>query len=164
MCVNQHLRRAHAAIQQASRTVKEIVKRKTTPDPSCITGLTPACVRQLYNIPANYTPPANSGSFIGFGSFLNESAQESDLLLFEKRYGFPNQTFDVVTINNGVNNQSEPTGIYGDVGEANLDIQNIIGVAHGLPVREVSLPRSEYAAKPADMIIVHYWRLSTVQT
>jgi len=67
----------------------------------------------------------------------------------------PNQTFDVVTINNGVNNQSEPTGIYGDVGEANLDIQNIIGVAHGLPVREVSsesLQAHNRAAQPADDI------------
>jgi tripeptidyl-peptidase-1 len=64
-------------------------------DAACTTGLTPACVRQLYNIPANYTPYGNAGASIGFGSFLNESAQESDLLLFENRYGCKSTRSDV---------------------------------------------------------------------
>jgi len=124
--------KAHGVI--GSRTVDNAVsKRQNAVDPSCTVGLTPACVRQLYNIPANYKPDLKAGALIGFGSFLNQSSQESDLLLFEQKYGFKNQTFSVQTIAGGVNDQDEATA---QIGEANLDAQNIVGVAHGIPLIE----------------------------
>ena len=55
------------------------------------------------------------------------------MLLFEQRYGFKNQTFAVELINGGVNDQNATTA---SDGEANLDAQNIIGIAHGLEITE----------------------------
>lgn len=101
-------------------------------DANCTIGLTPHCVKQLYNIPLDYKPFNTAGASIAFGSFLGQSAQESDLLLFDQRFGFPNQTFPVITINGGVNVQNSSASI----GEANLDVQNIAAVAQPLPIRE----------------------------
>ncbi|TIA76390.1 subtilisin-like protein [Aureobasidium pullulans] len=93
--------------------------------------LGPDCWKQVYNV--TYVPDASSGSRIGFGSFLNESAIEADLFLYEQKYGIPKQSFNVTLINGGVNHQ-EPE--YTTIGEANLDAQNIFGLAHPLPVTE----------------------------
>ncbi|RAH64772.1 S53 family peptidase [Aspergillus aculeatinus CBS 121060] len=90
--------------------------------------ITPTLLKQQYNI--DYTPKASSGSRIGFGSFLGESALYSDLDLFTERFGIPQQNFTVELINGGVNNQEE------DGGEADLDVQNIVGLSHPLPVVE----------------------------
>lgn len=51
-----------------------------------------------------------------FGRFLGQSAQESDLALFDTRYGFKNQSFAVQLINGGVNVQNSSASD----GEANL--------------------------------------------
>lgn len=98
----------------------------------CQSTLTPNCLRQLYNI-GNYTPSAESGSRVGFGSFLNNSAIYTDLELYEQYFGQLSQNFTKVFINNPINNQ-DPTPPLD--AEANLDIQNIIGIAHPLPVTE----------------------------
>ena len=98
----------------------------------CQSTLTPKCVRQLYDI-GNYTPSAESGSQIGFGSFLNHSAIYTDLELYEQYFGQSSQIFTKVFINNPINNQ-DPTPPLD--AEANLDIQNIMGIAHPLPVTE----------------------------
>ncbi|CAN8104469.1 unnamed protein product [Discula destructiva] len=107
-----------------------------TVDPACASILTPACVKALYNV-GNYTPSATSGASIGFGSFLNESAIFADLFQFEATYGIPMQNFSTESIDNGTLSQdtSDP---YIDSGEANLDVQNIVGVSHPLPVVEFS--------------------------
>ena len=97
-------------------------------DPSCSTLITPKCLKEIYNI--NYTPDAKSGSRIGFGSFLNQTARYEDLARFEKEQGIPAQNFTTVLINGGVNNQT----ISGDHGEADLDVENIVGIAHPLPI------------------------------
>ncbi len=97
-------------------------------DASCDTLITPQCLKQLYNI--NYTPDPKSGSRIAFGSFLNQSARTQDLQQFETTYKIPQQGFSVELINGGTNDQS----ISNNHGEANLDIQYIIGVSHPLPV------------------------------
>lgn len=107
-------------------------KTKRAVDASCSTYITPNCLKELYNI-GTYTPLANSGSKIGFGSFLNQSALYSDLSDYETYYGIPQQSFDVTLINGGVNDQSEATA---QVGEADLDVENIVGVSHPLPVTE----------------------------
>ncbi|KAL1296490.1 hypothetical protein AAFC00_000003 [Neodothiora populina] len=93
--------------------------------------LAPDCWKKVYNI--TYVPDASTGSRIGFGSFLNEAASQNDLLLFEQRYGIPTQNFSVELINGGIDNQ-DPN--YSLVGEANLDVQNMVGLGHPLPVTE----------------------------
>ena len=98
---------------------------------SCATAITPQCVRELYNT-VGYVPDPKSGSRIGFGSFLNESSRYSDLAQYEQYFGIPSQNFSVVLINGGVDNQT----VSDNHGEADLDVENIIGVAFGLPVTE----------------------------
>lgn len=93
----------------------------------------PECLKELYNI-GDYTADPKSGSSIAFGSFLNESASYSDLAQFENIYNIPSQNFTVLAlINGGVDNQDPETEADG---EANLDVQNIIGLVDGLPVGE----------------------------
>jgi tripeptidyl-peptidase-1 len=99
---------------------------------SCQTSITPACLKELYNV-GNYTPSAKHGSRVGFGSFLNESALYSDLALYEKLNKIPSQNFTKVIIDNASNSQDPASGGYG---ESNLDVQNIIGISHPLPVTE----------------------------
>lgn len=95
------------------------------------TLLSPLCLKQLYNI-GDYAADPSSGSNIAFGNFLNESASYSDLALFEQYFNIPSQNFTVLAlINGGVDNQDPNTEMDG---EANLDVQNIIGLADGLPV------------------------------
>ncbi|TVY41271.1 Tripeptidyl-peptidase [Lachnellula occidentalis] len=99
---------------------------------SCQTSITPSCIKEMYSV-GNYTPDAKSGSVVGFGSFLNQSALYADLFAYEKLYNIPTQNFSVVLINNATNDQNTATA---QIGEADLDVQNIIGVSHPLPVVE----------------------------
>jgi tripeptidyl-peptidase-1 len=96
---------------------------------ACRTAISPACVKQLYNV-GNYTPSATSGSKIGFGSFLNESASYSDLKIYLDYFKIPQQNFTKVPVNKGAIPKVPSTG------ESNLDVQNIFGVAYPLPVFE----------------------------
>lgn len=97
-------------------------------DPSCAELITPTCLKEIYNI--NYTADPNSGSKIGFGSFLNESARLADLFIFQAAQGIPKQGFSVELINGGVDNQA----IYGPHGEADLDVEYISGISSPLPI------------------------------
>ncbi|OKL58539.1 Tripeptidyl-peptidase sed4 [Talaromyces atroroseus] len=99
---------------------------------SCQTSITPACLKQMYNV-GNYTPNAQSGSRVGFGSFLNESAIYDDLFDYEEVNGIPFQNWTKVFVNDALNSQDPNAGYDG---EANLDVQNIVGVSHPLPVTE----------------------------
>lgn len=101
-------------------------------DASCSTSITPKCLKELYNV-GNYTPEVKYGSRVGFGSFLNQSANYADLADYEKYFNIPSQNFSVVLINGGVDDQDPTTA---QVGEADLDVQNIVGVSHPLPVTE----------------------------
>ena len=94
----------------------------------CGSLITPDCLKQIYDI--QYTPSGKTNSTIGFGSFLNQSARTQDLQLFEKKYNIPAQSFSVELINGGTNDQS----ISNNHGEANLDVQYIVGISHPLPV------------------------------
>jgi tripeptidyl-peptidase-1 len=119
-----------------------IAERDNTPthrstrsiDPTCETLITPSCLKELYNI-GNYTPMANSGSKIGFTSFVKQSAFKSDLQQYETYFNIPLQEFEIVTINGGINNQ-DPNNSYFRTGEAALDVQTIVGVSHPIPVTE----------------------------
>lgn len=100
---------------------------------SCQTSITPACLKELYSV-GDYTPSVASGSRVGFGSFLNQSAIYSDLFKFEEVNGIPSQNWTKVFIANPENDQS--TANNDNFGEANLDVQNIVGISHPLPVTE----------------------------
>jgi tripeptidyl-peptidase-1 len=114
-----------------------------TVDASCETSITPQCLRQLYNI-GGYQADIKSGSRIGFGSFLNESALYSDLAIYEQFFGIASQNFTKVIIANATNDQDPATGSYG---EADLDVQNIVGIAHPLPVTEFLTGGSPYVSQ-----------------
>jgi len=102
--------------------------QQKVPD-ACAKAISPSCIKQLYNV-GNYTPLATSGSKVGFGSFLNESAQFEDLRLFLDYFKLPQHNFTKVAVNKGAIPKKPSTG------ESNLDAQNIVGVAYPLPVVE----------------------------
>ncbi|PBP20067.1 subtilisin-like protein [Diplocarpon rosae] len=116
----------------ASKVTSRAAAPQVTVDDDCRIWITPSCLKQLYNV-GSYKPDAKSGSQIGFGSFLNQSALYSDLFQFEKHFNIPEQNFSVVLLH-GAENDQDPTTA--DHGEANLDVQSIIGVSHPLPVVE----------------------------
>jgi tripeptidyl-peptidase I len=98
-------------------------------DRACADKISPFCVKQLYNI-RNYTASANSGAKIGFGSFLNQSAQFEDLRLYLEYFKLPSHNFTKIEVNKGGIPKTPSTG------EANLDAQNIVGVSYPLPLVE----------------------------
>jgi tripeptidyl-peptidase-1 len=100
----------------------------------CNSGITPVCVRQLYNV-GNYTGTPTSGSKLAFGSFLNQSYQYEDLRLFQKAFKLPYENATKIFVNNATNSQ-DPAVAGPNAGEANLDVQNMVGLAHGLPIYE----------------------------
>jgi tripeptidyl-peptidase-1 len=101
-------------------------------DASCQTSVTPPCLKQLYSV-GDYTPDPAAGSRIGFGSFLNQSAIYSDLAQFEQHFDIPSQNFSVELINGATNDQNISTAGFG---EADLDVEMMVGVSHPLPVTE----------------------------
>ncbi|CAG8181710.1 unnamed protein product [Penicillium salamii] len=101
-----------APVSSKSSQVQGQKGSSTEVSPSCQTSITPSCLKEMYNI-GDYVPDPAAGSRIGFGSFLNH--------------------FTVETINGGLDNQN---ALGSEVGEANLDVQLIIAVAHPLPVHE----------------------------
>lgn len=124
--------KTRAAVPKASKAKETRKVSKTEVAASCQTSITPSCLKEMYNI-GNYTPKVEAGSRIGFGSFLNQSASQSDLKQYEELFGIASQNFTVETLNGGVDNQ---TASVADVGEANLDVQLIVAVSHPLPVHE----------------------------
>jgi tripeptidyl-peptidase-1 len=101
---------------------------------NCDATITPQCLKTIYKI--DYKPDAKSGSKVAFASYLEEYARYSDLALFEKNI-LPEavgQNFSVVQFSGGLNAQNSSD----DSGEANLDLQYIVGVSSPLPVTEFS--------------------------
>jgi tripeptidyl-peptidase-1 len=77
--------------------------------PSCSSAITPTCLRMLYNT-LTYLPQATSKNKLGVTGYLREFASQSDLTKFLTRFrsdAAPAQ-FSVVTVNGGINNQSQP--------------------------------------------------------
>ncbi|KAH8890692.1 subtilisin-like protein [Thozetella sp. PMI_491] len=104
----------------------------TTNTSSCDPYITPSCLRELYTI-GNYAPSVNSGSQVGFGSFLKGSSISDDIAKFEELFGIPSQNLSKLLIAGGVNNEDPANGHFG---EADLDAETIIGISHPLPVTE----------------------------
>ncbi|KAH8433741.1 S53 family peptidase [Aspergillus melleus] len=100
----------------------------------CDSVITPECLRDLYNI--DYEADAKSGSKVGFASYLEEYARYADLEKFEDRLApwANGENFSVVLFNGGLNDQNAAS----DSGEANLDLQYIVGLGAPLPVTEYS--------------------------
>lgn len=114
------------------------VELLTAPDrassASCANTVTPTCLKTLYGT-SSYTADADSGSKVGFCSYLQEYARYTDLTAFEKAYApWTSQSFSVVEFNGGLNDQNSNE----DSSEANLDVQYIVGLAAPLPVTEYS--------------------------
>ena len=124
---------AHAPVLHYSED--QIASRQAA---SCSSSITPSCLKQLYNV--TYTPSATSGSKIGFGNFLNQSARTSDLSSFESRNSIPAQGFSNVLINGGKDDQA----VDDNHGEANLDVQNIVGISHPIPITSYITGGSPY--------------------
>jgi tripeptidyl-peptidase-1 len=124
--------RGAVPVPSKSQKIKARKASSTEISASCQTSITPSCLKEMYNV-GDYVPEPSAGSRIGFGSFLNQSASYSDLAQYEQLFDIPSQTFTVELLNGGVNNQSASKS---DVGEANLDVQLIVAVAHPLPVHE----------------------------
>lgn len=100
----------------------------------CDSVITPECLKTIYKI--DYKPEPKSGSKVAFASYLEEYARYRDLALFEEKF-LPQsvgQNFTVIQFNNGGNAQNSTD----DSGEANLDLQYIVGLSTPLPVTEYS--------------------------
>ncbi|KAF1808285.1 subtilisin-like protein [Eremomyces bilateralis CBS 781.70] len=119
-------------LAEASNTLRSSITKRQTTAPSCGTFITPSCLNELYNV-RNYTAHSNSGSHLGFGSFLNQSARYEDLVRYQNHFGLPHQNFTKVFINDAANNQSASSR---DQTEANLDVQQLVGVGGPLPITE----------------------------
>lgn len=99
---------------------------------NCDVAITPDCLKKLYKI--DYKADAKSGSKAAFASYLEQYARHSDLALFEQNI-LPEavgQDFDVVKFNGFKDDQNSTD----DSGEANLDLQYMLGLAQPLPVTE----------------------------
>ncbi|KAJ7875520.1 family S53 protease [Mycena olivaceomarginata] len=96
---------------------------------------TPACLQELYGIPS--TPPQPAANSFGVSGFQNGFANERDLKQFLGTYRpdmNPNTTFDLITLDGGVNNQlPADAGIF-----EGADIQYAIGLTTGVPVTFIS--------------------------
>ena len=123
----------HTTSSTAPHTTSTAIPNPTSRpiDANCATLITPTCLKELYNI--NYTADPDSGSKIGFGSFLNETARTEDLSLFQEAQGIPQQGFAVELINGGVNDQTIDTIPHG---EADLDVEYLSGISTPLPIIE----------------------------
>ncbi|CAO1637627.1 unnamed protein product [Parajaminaea phylloscopi] len=89
-------------------------------------AVTAQCLRDLYGT-SSYKP-TGKGQNIGVSAFLEEYASFSDLnqYIADQRPDAKGYTFDVKSINGGLNDQSKPGS------EANLDVQTVAGVAYPL--------------------------------
>ncbi|KAI1199970.1 subtilisin-like protein [Nemania serpens] len=101
---------------------------------NCDALITPACLKSFYGI--DYKADPKSGSKVAFSSYLEQYARYSDLELFEQAYlpETAGQNFTVIQYSGGLNNQTSEE----DSGEANLDLQYILGTGHPLPITEFS--------------------------
>ncbi|KAH8898193.1 subtilisin-like protein [Thozetella sp. PMI_491] len=121
-----------------TRVPVEVIKPRAEPraepraDTSCSTAITPACLKEMYNM-GDYAPEVSSGSRVAFTSFLNQSSLQSDVDVFADLFEIPRQTIAKVLLEGGVDDKKPADGNYG---EADLDAENIIGLAHPLPVTE----------------------------
>ncbi|KAG5722083.1 Tripeptidyl-peptidase sed2, partial [Termitomyces sp. T112] len=121
-----------AEIVSSVQNLAPIVNAETgvSVDASCNATITLTCLKQLYNA-VGLTPSALNNS-IAVTGYLEQFANFQDLQSFytEQNPAAVNSTFQVVSINGGLNNQTlSQAGA-----EANLDVQFAFGLAFPIPV------------------------------
>ncbi|KAH9967563.1 subtilisin-like protein [Russula dissimulans] len=92
------------------------------------TIVTPTVLRCLYNTD-KYVPQATAKNQLGILGFLNETASQSDLTTFMRNYrpDAKQPTFSIVTVNNGTDDQNNPTE------EGTLDVQYAVSITFPTP-------------------------------
>ncbi len=77
--------------------------------PNCSSTITPTCLRLLYKT-WSYAPQATWKNKLGIAGYLQQFASQSDLTGFLTRFrrDAAFARFSVVTVNGGINNQSQP--------------------------------------------------------
>jgi tripeptidyl-peptidase-1 len=131
------IRAQRTTLRSESREKDEaFVANAMSATPDCNSVITPKCLKDVYSI-GDYKADPKSGSKAGFASYLEQYASYSDLALFEKNIATEakGQNFSVVQYNGGGNDQNPK----GDISEANLDLQYIVGVSSPVPVTEFSV-------------------------
>ncbi|KAJ4267642.1 hypothetical protein NW762_003754 [Fusarium torreyae] len=103
----------------------------------CKTTVTPACIRKIYNMPPHDYPKAERGSLYTIVGFHNNTAQDSELQEFLRRFApdIKGTTFSDASANGG----SNPQGDNYPSGEGNLDVQYAISLAHQVPVQYLAV-------------------------
>ena len=103
---------------------------------SCSSQITPACLQALYGIPT--TAATRSSNVLGVSGFIEQYAQQADLLQFLSlfRKDLPSNTsFTLQTLDGG----SNPQGSRYAGTEADLDIEYTVGVATKVPTTFISV-------------------------
>jgi tripeptidyl-peptidase-1 len=98
--------------------------------PSCSSAITPTCLRMLYNT-LTYVPQATSKNKLGVTGYLQQFASQTDLTNFLTRFrsdAVPAR-FSVVTVNGGINNETDPgievrRALYVDCGDNGCNISS----------------------------------------
>lgn len=128
---NRATMRAKPAFFETGRMILEAIAAGTLDH--CKDAVTPGCLSNLYNT-FGYVPDPKRGSKVAFASFLEQYARYDDLEEFLEKYAplSTGQNFSVIPFNGGLNDQSSTE----DSGEANLDLQYLLGVSAPLPVTE----------------------------
>ncbi|KAI0838655.1 subtilisin-like protein [Hypoxylon sp. FL0890] len=99
----------------------------------CNSTVTPECLRALYNL-GDTTADPNVPTIFGVTGFLEQYAQHDELDKFLEQFApyALTQNFTTVSVNGGLNNQTDPVG--NDV-EANLDMQYAASLGFNTNIR-----------------------------
>ncbi|KAH9940472.1 family S53 protease-like protein [Epithele typhae] len=95
---------------------------------SCADTVTPTCLQALYNIPTD--PATSAKNTLAVSSFVQSNASTTDLsdFLTSFRPDLSSQpSFEVTSVDNGVNDETDPSV------EGSLDIQYTVGIATNVP-------------------------------
>ncbi|KAG6142638.1 hypothetical protein E4U38_005221 [Claviceps purpurea] len=118
---------------------------RSTKNDTCDTLNTPLCLRELYGI-NDYRGRPHPRSLLGVVGFSKQAAQYDQLEKYVEKYATyaKGANFTVALINNGTN----PQGLNYPSGEANLDIQIAVAMAHRVPVRFYSTGGEDHNFQP----------------
>ncbi|OTB03826.1 hypothetical protein M426DRAFT_59567, partial [Hypoxylon sp. CI-4A] len=121
--------------KRRSRPAQKMTAISTVADDQpCPAGVTPACLKSLYNVSyVNAIEPIESPARLGIAGFLEQWIKYDDVTEFLARYspelGPLNYNFTVATLNNGTNPQpDEPDSRAGL--EASLDVEYAMSLAY----------------------------------
>ncbi|KAJ6538121.1 family S53 protease [Mycena capillaripes] len=107
-----------------------------SPDCRASSSWTVACIQELYGIPTSRAKPA--ANVFGVSGFENDFANKRDLKTFLEIYRpdmNPNTTFDLISVDDGINNQLPAgAGVFG----GNPAVEWAVGLATGVPVTYIS--------------------------